>query len=371
MSSLSVALVLAISLGSAQASNLLFARNNPPQPPCVYPYTDFVYSGCYLDSTSSRSLPFVAEMEFTNATVQQCIAYCKGNNYRYAGLEYYGQCYCGASVSSGKALEADCNLPCNGDNSQACGGHDRLSVYQDPTFPDADAIAISSDYLSLGCYTEGSSGRSLDYSQWDYLNISAMTTETCLDACGSKGYPFAGTEFGRECYCGVVLGNGTLPADGGECSTTCTGNSTQYCGGPDRLSLYVAKNLESTEPCAPPVLSSSSVHSSTTSPPSSKSTSTAKTSTTSKCVGWKCPPTTSCKTHKPTPPKSTSTPKCTTTPKVTSTPKTTKSSTLKTSTKCKSTSTPKHTTAMSTPKSTPKTTVKSTSTKKGYGHGGW
>lgn len=56
----------------------------------MYPYTEFVYSGCYHDAVSSRSLPFQAELEFNNATVEQCTAYCKGNNYRYAGLEYYG-----------------------------------------------------------------------------------------------------------------------------------------------------------------------------------------------------------------------------------------------------------------------------------------
>ncbi|KAJ4303232.1 hypothetical protein N0V90_002125 [Kalmusia sp. IMI 367209] len=111
-------------------------------------------------------------------------------------------------------------------------------------------------FLKTTCHSDvipkARSGRSLDYSEWDNLNITAMTTETCLTACGAKGFPFAGTEFGRECYCGVVLGNGTVAADATQCSTPCTGNSTQYCGGLDHLSLYVAKNLESTEPCGPP-----------------------------------------------------------------------------------------------------------------------
>jgi hypothetical protein len=73
------------------ASALLFPRTGEHQPPCVYPYTEFVYSGCYMDSVSSRSLPFQTKSEFTNATVEQCTSYCKGNNYRYAGLEYYGE----------------------------------------------------------------------------------------------------------------------------------------------------------------------------------------------------------------------------------------------------------------------------------------
>jgi len=83
--------VLAL-VGVASASGkFLFPRNNPPSPPCVYPYTKFVYSGCFKDAVFGRALPFQTELEFTNATVEQCTAYCKGNNYRYAGLEYHGE----------------------------------------------------------------------------------------------------------------------------------------------------------------------------------------------------------------------------------------------------------------------------------------
>lgn len=69
----------------------LFRRTGVQQPPCVYPYTDFVYSGCFVDAVYNRSLPFETALEFNNATVEQCTAWCKGNGYRYAGLEYYGE----------------------------------------------------------------------------------------------------------------------------------------------------------------------------------------------------------------------------------------------------------------------------------------
>jgi hypothetical protein len=255
-----------------------------------------------------------------------------------------------------------------GNADQSCGGEDRISVYQDPTFPDADDVAVTSDYLSLGCYTEGAAGRSLDYSQWDFLNASAMTTETCLTACGAKGFPFAGVEFGRECYCGVVLGNGTLATDVGECSSMCTGNSTQFCGGPNRLNLYVAKNLESTNPCKPPVLSPSpspsptptatptpshtpSPSSSPTPTPSSPSPSPTPSKSTSICKGHHCPKT-SCTTSSTKKSSSTTTStKSSTTPCVGSHCKpttscntsTTPKATPKTTTSCKTTTTHKPT----------------------------
>jgi hypothetical protein len=104
--------------------------------------------------------------------------------------------------------------------------------------------------------TEGTSGRSLAWVQ-DQVNASALTVENCLSACKIGGYSFAGVEFGQECYCGVVVGNGTLPVDASQCNMPCTGNTTEICGGRSTLSLYVAKDLESTEPCngSPPVSS--------------------------------------------------------------------------------------------------------------------
>lgn len=126
--------------------------------------------------------------------------------------------------------------------------------------------------MSLGCYTEGSNGRSLAYSQIQ-LNASVMTTELCLNACGARGFPFAGTEYSQECYCGVVLGNGTVPAPASDCNMPCNGNSSETCGGQDRLNLYVSNDLESTEPCeAPPVSSSSSTPAPTSTVYSSSST---------------------------------------------------------------------------------------------------
>jgi hypothetical protein len=89
---------------------------------------------------------------------------------------------------------------------------------------------IVSDYKSLGCYSEGTSGRSLNWRQ-DSVAAATMTVETCLAACKAGGYSFAGIEFAQECYCGVVLGNGTLPVDDGSCSMPCNGNKNEMCGG--------------------------------------------------------------------------------------------------------------------------------------------
>ncbi|KAK4157999.1 WSC domain-containing protein [Chaetomidium leptoderma] len=242
-----------------------------PLPPCLDPFRPFVYSGCFQDSGNPQILPYRSPAPPDDMTVEKCMAECKGNGYRYAGLVYYGVCYCGSTVNGPEVEESQCNLPCKGNSSQTCGGDNIFSVYTDPTFPIEDVTV--EDYDSLGCWTDDSSmGRALTYRQ-DKVDGATLTTEKCLLACRDGGFPFAGTEFGGECYCGVVIGNGTFAAPAGECDMACNGDSSQTCGGRGRLNLFVSDELQSLEPCGyePPVSSSSVV------PPTSTSTSSVQT----------------------------------------------------------------------------------------------
>lgn len=113
------------------------------------------------------------------------------------------QCFCGASVNNIQADEADCDFSCTGDSSEVCGGLNRVSIYQDPTFPVADLTTIS-DYQKLGCYSEGSVGRSLAWRQ-DQVDATTMTVESCLTACKAGGFSFSGLEFAQECYWYVYI----------------------------------------------------------------------------------------------------------------------------------------------------------------------
>ena len=292
----------ALTLFSGVNAGLVQRNEEPAQPSCT-DFTPFVYSGCFQDPSSpSRALLYNSGLNTQNMTVETCVAFCKGNDYRYAGLEYYGECFCGASVNGPQIDESNCNFPCTGNKSEVCGGNDIISIYQDPTFPTVDETIIS-DYKPLGCYSEGTSGRSLAWRQ-DQVNASTLTIESCLTACKQGGYDIAGVEFGQECYCGVVLGNGTLPTSG--CNKPCKGDSTEICGGSSKLNLFVASDLESSQPCGatPPFpSSSSSSSSSSTSSTSSSSSSTyspptTSSSTSSSSSSTYSPPTTSSSSSK-------------------------------------------------------------------------
>ncbi|ETS85780.1 hypothetical protein PFICI_03805 [Pestalotiopsis fici W106-1] len=249
-------------------------------PTCLDEFQPFVPVGCFDNGEpgGQEALSMKTEISVTGMTTEICVAECKGNGFRYAGLAWYGNCYCGQTVDTAMVDSSQCSLPCDGNKTQACGGDTQVNIYQDPTFLPVNETTVD-EYVALGCYTDGSSlGKALFYQQ-KMADTADVTTEACLGACLKGGFPFAGTEYAQECYCGVVLGNDTAQVDVAECAMPCTGNSSQICGGPDRLSLYVAKDLQSLEPCGyePPANSSSTttiISSTTSSSLVSSSTST-------------------------------------------------------------------------------------------------
>lgn len=122
-----------------------------------------------------------------------------GNGFRFAGLKYYGVCYCGSALLAPKIEASQCYQPCTGNSAQICGSDHTLSVYEDPTFVKDIAEVSADDYEPLGCYNDDPAlgvGRALLY-QVD-VPADTFTTNTCIDACRKKGFAFAGTEYGRK-----------------------------------------------------------------------------------------------------------------------------------------------------------------------------
>jgi len=75
-------------------------------------------------------------------------------------------------------------------------------------------------------------------------DFNDLTVEKCIDYCVSKGFEWAGMEYGRECYCG----KSAPPQDRmgySRCTTPCAGNGNQYCGAAQRLSTYKSKGPSS------------------------------------------------------------------------------------------------------------------------------
>ena len=51
------------------------------------------------------------------------------------------------------------------------------------------------------------------------------------------GYEYAGLQYSRHCFCGYDYGrHGSMPDS--QCDRTCAGNTNEYCGDFDRMSVY-------------------------------------------------------------------------------------------------------------------------------------
>ena len=89
------------------------------------------YYGCYAD-TRARVLTGIKLANIGNheVTNTKCVAYCGAAGFSMAGTEYGGQCFCGNELVGSSKLDASsCDMPCEGDDSQTCGGGMALSVY--------------------------------------------------------------------------------------------------------------------------------------------------------------------------------------------------------------------------------------------------
>ncbi|KAH7035161.1 uncharacterized protein B0I36DRAFT_346987 [Microdochium trichocladiopsis] len=133
----------------APASPLLLHRQTPElvdqqSDLAIFNYSsNYNYAGCYNDtnmlngSTGAHALDIVI-LGTGFLTAPMCLEWCAHNGtallgrpYKFAGLEYSRECYCGDNLNSlvRKLDDSACNTYCDGDNTTACGGANKLSLY--------------------------------------------------------------------------------------------------------------------------------------------------------------------------------------------------------------------------------------------------
>lgn len=187
---------------------------------------------------------------------------------------------CGNTISSSGtvATATDCNMACSGNSTEQCGGPNRLNIFTSgkvaPAGPGTNPGPAG--WLFLGCYTDAVNARTLTTGVATTGGQGALTVALCTSACKTAGYTLAGMEYSGECYCGNSFSNGGGPAPDGltGCNMPCNGNSSEYCGGSNRLNVYDYNNAVQ-------------VSSTSTSATTSKSASSASTSASSTApAGW-------------------------------------------------------------------------------------
>jgi len=161
-------------------------------------------------------------------TNDKCKAACRAGGFVLAGTEYAGECFCDNQIraNGGPAPDGEkgCNMACNGNQTEMCGGPDRLTFFRFYTggesstsataTPTASATASATGASSAapiatglpegfeykGCYVDGPGFRIVNYQQPD---DQKMTVASCTSICAKAGYEIAAMEYSYQCHVGA------------------------------------------------------------------------------------------------------------------------------------------------------------------------
>ncbi|KAK0111496.1 hypothetical protein ONS95_001851 [Cadophora gregata] len=202
----------------------------PPNP--LQPAAGTVCLADNIGGVRSLSGPSTSSNSMTNAA---CKTYCTSLGFAYSGTEYSSECYCGNTLPT--VSSSSCNMGCSASGStEICGGPNALSVSTNSALVTSNIAAAS--WFAQGCYSDNYPSRVLASTS---TTSSTLTIEKCITFCNGAGYTLAGLENGYECYCAsTIQSDGSTYGVGGQagCTFTCSGNSTQLCGGNNVLNLY-------------------------------------------------------------------------------------------------------------------------------------
>ncbi|RMY20632.1 hypothetical protein D0867_03872 [Hortaea werneckii] len=147
--------------------------------PTAYPAPDafvgtFEYLACYNDSVTNRTLQgaYLFGTNLQNLTLERCAAFC--DDVQYFGVEYAQECYCGSQLLN-NAIQQDpssCSAPCAGDETQNCGGYNRISVYRNRNF----TAVVSSSFSGISSTPVATSVIVSPSSSFDASGVTAEPT---------------------------------------------------------------------------------------------------------------------------------------------------------------------------------------------------
>ncbi|GAB1727180.1 hypothetical protein NU195Hw_g8095t1 [Hortaea werneckii] len=134
------------SSSTAPAVSSMTASARPTAYPAPDPFVSvFEYLACYNDSVTNRTLQgaYLFGTSLQNLTLERCAAFC--DDFQFFGVEYAQECYCGSELRNNAIQQdpASCYATCAGDETQNCGGYNRISVYRNRNFTAVVSSSLS------------------------------------------------------------------------------------------------------------------------------------------------------------------------------------------------------------------------------------
>lgn len=100
---------------------------------------------------------------------------------------------------------------------------------------------LPAGWSHLGCFQDAISRILLGAKPVDYLQ-GDVSSEECINHCVSGGYKLAGTENGRECWCGSSIRDDAVRLPESQCGKPCQGQSTELCGGSWAIDVFLCSD---------------------------------------------------------------------------------------------------------------------------------
>lgn len=157
----------------------------------------YSFLGCYRDDMV-RVMSGTFKMKDPMMTLMSCAIFCEDSS-TYFGLENADECWCGDATDIPDVYgEATCDDPCSGDDSERCGGHWALSVYQfddapvDPrptpiVVPESRPRKVAATYM--GCWSDTFDDRMMEeelVTDELTLEVSKMSFNRATVSCGES-----------------------------------------------------------------------------------------------------------------------------------------------------------------------------------------
>ncbi|WVQ69509.1 uncharacterized protein L199_007729 [Kwoniella botswanensis] len=142
-------------------------------------------------------------------------------------------------VSSSAASASATDVPGTGSSSNSGTGVSGTATASSAAPATTTTAAVTINGFTAGGCVQEVSGRLLSKVQ---TSSSSMTIEQCTTLCGNYGYGVAGLEYGNECYCGAQDDIDDALVSG-QCYMPCAGDSTETCGGPNAINVFINPDI--------------------------------------------------------------------------------------------------------------------------------
>ncbi|KAG6979853.1 WSC domain-containing protein [Fusarium oxysporum f. sp. conglutinans] len=193
--------------------------------------------GCYArqQDTGNHSVLIFDEVNHVKPmSIVACQSYCLSYSWYVFGLQNGDSCLCDSRLRMDSRLVNDskCNIHCNGNTTNLCGGSDAVQVFSDESL-------LRVEHTSLGCFIQNDSKHVLD---GETIDEKDMSVEKCASICTiNKKSDFFSLSEGSICTCGQKVATWAKKTDAGECNVKCIDQMGDTCGGKGRAEVHTTK----------------------------------------------------------------------------------------------------------------------------------